>query len=164
MAISITDSQGTLVYICPANTALATPANVQTAFASAKLVGCIQDLGSISTTRNVQEYSCLSSSEIAKSFGSLSLGNFTIGMLFDASDATGQKELLDMFAANTRREFIIGLSDGAFSATTNPTCFVFTGGVSSTEVSIQKDNAVMVSATVEIASVPVTIAKDSVAV
>jgi hypothetical protein len=114
-------------------------------------------------SRNVQEYSCLSSDEIAKSLGSVSLGNMTIGMLFDPTDTAGQKELKDMFSANTRREFIVGLSDGAFSATTNPTCFVFTGAVSSVEVSIQKDNAVMINATVEFASVPVEIAADKVA-
>ncbi len=160
MAIPITDSQGTKVYIAPAGTTLVTASNVQTAFATAKLVGCIQDLGSMTKSRNVQEYSCLSSDEIAKSLGAVSLGNFTIGMLFDATDAAGQAELKAMFADNSRREFIIGLSDGTFSATTSPTCFVFTGAVSSVEVSIQKDNAVMINATVEFASVPVEIAKD----
>ena len=160
MPISVLDSQGTKVYIAPAGTALVTAVNVQTAYATAKLVGCIQDLGSITKTRNVQEYSCLSSDEVTKSLGSLSLGNITVGMLFDPTDVAGQKELKDMFSANTRREFIVGLSDAAFSATTNPTCFVFTGAVSSVEVSIQKNNAVMITATVEFASVPVEIAKD----
>jgi len=160
MPISVLDSQGTKVYIAPAGTALVTAVNVQTAYATAKLVGCIQDLGSITKTRNVQEYSCLSSDEVTKSLGSLSLGNITVGMLFDPTDVAGQKELKDMFSANTRREFIVGLSDAAFSATTSPTCFVFTGAVSSVEVSIQKNNAVMITATVEFASVPVEIAKD----
>ena len=162
MAINLLDSQGTRVYIAPAATALTTPAEIQTAYASAKLVGCIQDLGSMTKSRNVQEYSCLSSDEIAKSLGSVSLGNMTIGMLFDPTDTAGQKELKDMFSANTRREFIVGLSDGAFSSTTSPTCFVFTGAVSSVEVSIQKDNAVMINATVEFASIPLEIAKDAV--
>lgn len=160
MAINILNSQGTKVYIVPEATAIATAADIQAAYGTAKLVGCIQDLGSISTTRNVQEYSCLSSDEIAKSFGSLSLGNFTIGMLFDGADAAGQKELKDMFSTNTKRGFIVALSDGAMTATTSPTCFTFVGGVSSTEVSITKDNAVMINATVEIASVPVEVAKD----
>lgn len=162
MAINVTDSQGTKVYVCAAGTALATAANVQTAYATAKLVGCIQDLGSLSVTRNVQSYGCLSSDEVVKSFGSITLGNFTISMLFDADDTAGQDDLIAMFDANERREFIIGLSDGTFSGTTSPTCFVFTGGVSSKEISITKDNAVMINATVEIASVPVTIAKDDV--
>jgi len=160
MALSLLDSQGTKVYIAPAATVLTTATEVQTAYATAKLVGCVQDLGAINKSRNVQEYSCLSSDEIAKSLGSMSLGNMTIGMLFDPSDVNGQKELKDMFSTNTRREFIIGLSDAAFSSTTSPTCFVFTGAVSSVEVSIQKDNAVMINATVEFASVPVEIAKD----
>lgn len=160
MALITIDSQGTKVYIAPAGTALGTSAGIQSAYASAKLIGCIQDLGSITTTRNVQEYSCLSSDEITKSLGSLSLGNMSVGMLFDPADTTGQAELKAMFNTNTRREFIVGLSDGTFSATTNPTCFVFTGAVSSIEVSIQKDNAVMITATIEFASVPVLVAMD----
>lgn len=164
MAINITNSQGTKVYLCPAGTVVATAANIQTAFATAKLIGCIQDIGSLTSSRSVQEYSCLSSDEIAKSFGSLTLGNFTVGMLYDAADAAGQSELKTMFDNNETRVAIIGLSDGTFSATTSPTCFTFDCGVSSVEVSIAKDNAVLMNATVELASVIKTVAKDSVAV
>lgn len=160
MAINITNSQGTKVYLCPAGTAVTTAAEIQTAFATAKLIGCIQDLGSLTSSRSVQEYSCLSSDEIAKSFGALTLGNFTVGMLYDAADAAGQSELKTMFDTNTQRVAIIGLSDGTFSATTSPTCFTATVGVSSVEVSIQKDNAVLMNATVELASVIKTVAKD----
>lgn len=160
-SLPITNSQGTKVYICPAGTDVSTAANIQTAYASAKLVGCIQDLGSLTSTRNVTEYSCLSEDNVSKSFGSLTLGNFTIGMLFDGADTAGQSELKTMFDTNTSRVFIVGLSDEVFSASKSPTCFTFDGGVSSFEVAIAKDSAVMATATVEIMSVIETVAKDS---
>ena len=161
MAINITNSQNTKVYVCAEATALSTAAEVQTAYAAADIVGCIQDLGSISTSRSVQEYSCLSSDEIAKSFGAISLGNFTLSMLFDGADTAGQADLKAAFTSNTKRGFIVALSDGTMSATTSPTCFTFIGGVSSIETSIAKDNAVMINATIEIASVPVELAADA---
>jgi hypothetical protein len=163
MAINITNSQGTKVYLAPAGTAVTTAAEIQTAFATAKLIGCIQDIGALTSSRSVQEYSCLSSDEITKSFGSLTLGNFTVGMLYDSADAAGQSELKAMFDTNSTRVAIIGLSDGTFSATTSPTCFTFDCGVSSVEVAISKDSAVMLNATVEMASVIKTVAKDTVA-
>ena len=162
MAINITNAQNTKVYVCPEATALSTAAEIQTAYSTADIVGCIQDLGSISTSRSVQEYSCLSSDEIAKSFGSLSLGNFTLSMLFDGTDTAGQAELKAAFNANSKRGFIIALSDGTMSGTTSPTCYTFVGGVSSIETSITKDNAVMINATIEIASNPVEVAADAV--
>jgi hypothetical protein len=161
--IPTTNSQGTKVYICPAGTDVSTATAIQSAYATAKLVGCIQDLGSLTSSRNVTEYSCLSEDNVTKSFGSLTLGNLTIGMLYDGADTAGQSELKAMFDTNTTRVFIVGLSDGTFSGTTSPTCFTFNGGVSSFEVAIAKDSAVMATATVEIMSVITTVAKDATA-
>lgn len=160
-SLPITNSQGTKVYICPAGTDVTTAANIQTAYASAKLVGCIQELGELTSSRNVTEYSCLSEDNVSKSFGSLTLGNISIGMLFDGADAAGQSELKTMFDTNTSRVFIVGLSDGTFSSSTSPTCFTFDGGVSGFNVAISKDSAVMATATVEIMSVIKTVAKDA---
>ena len=162
MSLPITNSQGTKIYVCPAGTNVSTPAAIQTAYASAKLIGCIQDIGSLTSTRNVQEYSCLSQDAVSKSFGSLTLGNFTVGMLYDAADAAGQSELKAMFDTNSSRVAIVGLSDGVFGATTSPTCFTMDIGVSSIEVAIAKDNAVMMNATVEIMSTISTVAKDAI--
>lgn len=149
MAINITNSQGTKVYVCAgAGTAVADAAAITTAIAAGAQIGCIQDLGSLSETRSVQEYSCLSSDEIAKSSGSLSLGNFTVSMLFNAADAAGQAELRSIFAANETRTMIVELNDG----TTNPTYRTFEAFVSGQEMAIQKDNAVMLNSTIELAS------------
>jgi hypothetical protein len=159
--MALTNSQGTRLFFAPLGTAVATADDVNTAIGSAAEVGCIQDLGSLSTSRNVQTYSCLDTDDISKAFGSVSYGNFTVGMLFDSADAAGQAELKAMFASNTNRIAIIVLNDGVYNSTngTNPTYFTFEAGVSNQDISIQKDNAVMITSTVEIASSIVEIPK-----
>lgn len=153
MALSVTNAQGTKVYVAAAaGTAVADATEIGTAIAAGDQIGCIQDLGSIGTTRSVQEYSCLSADETAKSTGSISLGNFTVGMLFNAADTAGQATLRSIYAANATRTFIIELND---NGGTNPTYITFEAFVSGQELSAQKDNAVMLTSTVEIASVPV---------
>jgi len=159
--MALTNSQGTKVYLVPLGTALATPADIDAAITTGKEIGCIQDLGDLGSTRSVQEYSCLGTDDVSKSFGSVSYGNFTVGMLFDSTDAAGQAELKAMYAANENRIAIVVLNDGIYDATavTNPTYFTFEAGVSGQTVSIQKDNAVLLNSTVEIASTIVETAK-----
>lgn len=150
MAISITNAQGSKLYICATAAAdVSSVVNIGTAITAGDQVGCLQDIGSIATTRSVQEYTCLSSDETTKSTGSLSAGNFTVGMLFDAVDTTGQAELRAMYSANETRTMIIALSD---DGATSPTYITFEGFVSGQDISVQKDSAVMINSTVEIAS------------
>ena len=150
MAIDITNSQGTKVYIAAtANAAVADATEVATAIAAGNQIGCIQDLGGLSSSVSVQEYTCLSSNESAKSTGSRSQGNFTVGMLFSAADAAGQAELKTMYDGGQTRTFIIEFND---NGGTNPTYETFEGFVSTEDIVAAKDNAVMVNMTVEIAS------------
>ena len=152
MAISITNSQGSKLYVGATDSvAVTTPAEIATAITAGKQVGCLQDLGAIGSTRSVQEYACLSTDDTAKSSGSLSLGNVTVSMLFNSADTAGQAELRAMYASNATRTMIVELND---NAGTSPTYITFEGFVSGQEVSIQKDNAVMITSTVEIASNP----------
>jgi len=59
MALNITNSQGTKVYICAtAATDVADATKVGTAIAAGKQIGCIQDLGGLSSSVSVQEYTC----------------------------------------------------------------------------------------------------------
>jgi len=153
MALNITNSQDTLVYIAPAGTDLSDATKIAAAVALAKQIGCIQTLGSVDTSREVTEYSCLSSSEIAKSLGSVKAGSLDVSLLFDALDAEGQLELRTMYAANERREFIIQLTD---NGTVNPTYITFEGAVSALAMPIEKDAAVLQNFTVELTSLPVT--------
>jgi len=151
MSLSITNAQGTKVYICAsAKTDVSDATAVATAIDAGKQIGCIQDLGGLSSSVSVQEYTCLSSNESAKSSGSRSQGNFTVGMLFNAADAAGQAELKTMYDGGQTRTFIIEFNDNGGN---NPTYETFEGFVSSDEIVAQKDNAVMINNTIEIASV-----------
>ena len=153
--IPITNSQGSKVYIATTANAVVTDATtIATAIGTGKEIGCLQDLGEIGSSRSVQEYSCLSSDNIAKSSGSLSLGNVSISTLFNAADATGQAELRSIYAGNETRTVIVMLND---DAGVNPTYYTFEGFVSDQKVAIQKDNAVMFNSTVEIASNPAVV-------
>ena len=154
MALQVTESQNTKVYILPADTALTDAASIKTALATGKQIGCLQDLGSIAASRNVQEYSCLSSDETAKSLGAISLPNVTLQLLFDADDVTGQAELRTMWNTNTRRIMVVELPDQITHTTGNPTYIYFEAGLSSHGVTISKDNAVMVDVTAEVCSNP----------
>lgn len=154
MGISVTNSQGTEVYVCAGNVAIASYSDFDDgsgggAKASAKAIGCVQDLGSINQTTNVQEYECLSSDDSTKILGTTKRGNFQVSMLFDALDTEGQAELRAMFTSKTGNTIVIQLND---KATTNPTIIVFDGLVSGQDITAQKDNAVMINSTVEIAS------------
>jgi hypothetical protein len=154
--MNVTDSQGSKLYLAAYGTDVADVLKIETAIATAKQVGCLQDLGEITTSRSVQEYSCLSEDNVTKSLGSLTLGNQTIGLLFDAKDAAGQADLVAAFNATTssgrRRVAILQLND---EGTTNPTYITYDIAVSSLGVAVAKDNAVMRNFTVEVMSKPV---------
>jgi len=155
MSINITNSQGTQVYVCAnKNESISTYADFDDGAsggvkATAKQVGCVQDLGSLSENRAVQEYTCLGSSESTKSTGSVTRGNFSVSMLFDALDAAGQAELRTIFTSGDTRTIVVELSD---DDGTSPTLIVLDGFASGQELSVQKDNAVMINTTLEIAS------------
>lgn len=155
MSIPVTDSQGTKAYLVATGTTVTTAADIVTAIAAGKQIGCIQDIGDISTTRSVQSYSCLSSDEVAKSLGSLTLPSVDMSLLFDADDATGQADMRTMYANNERRIMIIELNDQITPTTGNPTYITFEVALSKFGNSISKDNAVMQMATIEICSAPV---------
>jgi len=169
MAIAITNSQGTRAYLVDVGTTLTTIMNVETAVATAETIDCIQDIGDISASRSVQEYSCLSSDEIAKSLGSITLPSVDMSLIFDADNAGGQAEIRAMFTGNARKILVIELADGirATDATKNltnlvigniyPTVIYFEVAVSKFGNMISKDNAVMQSATFEICSKPIYI-------
>lgn len=146
---NLTDTQGTKIYIAAEGTAVSTAGEVTTAIAGADLVACIQSIGEIASTKNVQTYSCISSDEISKSIGSLQLGNIPISLLFDYADAAGQAALRAMYQANSRKVFIIELNDNAGATATTIT---FNGALSGQSVPIEKDAAVLYNVTVEFTS------------
>ena len=105
-------------------------------------------------TRAVQEYTCISSDESTKSQGSVSLGNQEISTLFNAADAAGQQDLIKAWDEKTRRILIIELNDQITPTTGNPTYITYEVFPSGVAIPLQKDNAVMYNATIEISSLP----------
>ena len=154
-SIPTTDSQGTKVYIAPLGTDVSDADAVATAIGSAQAIGCLQDIGEIGSTRNVTEYSCLSSDATTKALGSITLPNLPFSLLFDAMDTTGQNELRNMYDTNSRRVFIVVLNDLPLTGTVkNATSITFDGGLSGETTPIAKDTAVLYNTTVEIMSTP----------
>lgn len=158
--IPVTNAQGTKVYFVETGTDVSTSAAIEAALATAKTVGCLQSDIDTTITRAVQEYKCLSSDDTTKSFGSISLPNFPINLLFDADNADGQKEIRDMFNDITKRIMIIELTDGdapystIASTEAYPSTITFEVGVSGMGEAMAMDTAVMQNATVEMTSKP----------
>ena len=151
MAIPLTDVQGLTATLAAAGTAVSSTAEIGTAISGGKAINCLQSVGDITSTINVQEYSCLSSDEIVKSLGTTTLGTLTMDLLYDALDAAGQADMRTMFAGKERRVLIIALSD---DSGTTPTYITMDVAISAETCSLQKDAAVMFSNTVEMCSVP----------
>ena len=159
MALSIVNTQLTKMYIVALGTAVTTPAEISTAISGGSIVGGIQTLGEVGSSRNITEYSALDVDETTKSFGSITLGNISLSLLFDADDTAGQDELRTMFSTNTKRTFIIKLTDdGAVS----PSYLTFDGGLSSEMMPIEKDSAVLYNVTLELTSKPVLVKKTDI--
>jgi len=152
MALNIVDTQLTKMYICDAGTDVSDVTAIGVAIAAGAVTTGIQTLGEIGSSRNVTEYSALDVDETSKSLGSITLGNIPLSLLLDASDTTGQNELRTMFSTNTRRVFIVQLTD---DGTASPSYITFDGGLSSEMLPIEKDAAVLYNTTIEITSKPV---------
>jgi hypothetical protein len=157
MAIPITDSQLTKAYLVATSVATGTASELATAVTGGKQIGCLQDLGAITTSRAVQTYKCISSDEAVKSLGSIELPNISMNLLFDADDTTGQAELRTMYANKERRKMIIVLNDQITPTTGNPTFITFEAAISSDGVTIAIDAAVMYNVTCEICSKPIMV-------
>ena len=146
MAISILNSQGTMVYVIEDTSGTKTVSEIQ----SGKLVGCPQSLGALEETRAVTEYKCLSSDESAKAVGAISRGNLVIGLLLDVADIAGQDALKSAFASGNTAVVGIELPN---STGVSGTIYYFDALVSSVSTGIEMDAAITYEATVEIASV-----------
>ena len=159
MALAITDVQLTKLYIAADGTAVTTPAEIATAIAAGDIVVGIQSLGEVTYSRNTTEYSAIDTDDTAYSSGSVSIAPLDLSLLFDSTDTAGQAELRTMMGANTRRVFIIQLTD---DLAVSPSYLTFTGFLSSTGYPIEKDSAVMYNSTIQPSSTPVLTAATAV--
>ena len=157
MAVKITESQGTKCYLVSNTATTGTAAAVKTAITGGKEILFMPELSDFGSSKNVTSYSFINTDEIAKSLGSLTLGNFACDLMYDAADIKGQKDLRDMYAANSRRKMIVALNDQITPTTGNPTYIVFEVAISALNTSITRDNAVMAKSTIELCSVPLVI-------
>ena len=157
MAVKITESQGTKCHLVATTVATDTAATVKTAITGGKEILFMPELSDFGSSKNVTSYSFINTDEIAKSLGSLTLGNFACDLMYDAADIKGQKDLRDMYAANSRRKMIVALNDQITPTTGNPTYIVFEVAISALNTSITRDNAIMAKSTIELCSVPLVI-------
>ncbi|NOQ31789.1 MAG: hypothetical protein GQ570_11765 [Helicobacteraceae bacterium] len=154
MGINLTNVQGLTATLAAVGTSVLDATEIATAISGGKAINCLQTLGDITSSRSVKEYACMSSDEIAKSLGALTLGNLQMDLLFDSTDLAGQQDLIAMYADNSKRVLIIALNDDPTGTTHNPTYITFDVAVSSQPISLEKDSAVMIKNTVEICSKP----------
>ena len=157
MAIKITESQGSKCYLIATTVATSTAAAIKTAITGGKEILFMPELSDFGSSKNVTSYSFINTDEIAKSIGSLTLPNFACDLMYDATDVAGQQTLRDMYADNSRRKMIVALNDQITPTTGNPTYIVFEVAVSSLNIGVAKDNAVMSKTTIELCSVPIII-------
>ena len=151
MAISVLNSQGTMVYIIPDDSGVKTAVEILAGDA----VGCPQSIGNLDETRAVTEYKCISSSDSAKAVGSISRGNLELGLLLDPNDAAGQAALKAAFASGNTCVVGIELPD---RLAVNGTIYYFDAVISAVSIGIEQDAAITYTVTVEIASAIVEIA------
>jgi len=154
MPLSVTDVQGTKLYLVATGTDVSDAAAIVIAIAAGKQIGCLQSIGDIGMTRAVQEYSCISSDDSSKSAGSISLGNQELSTLFNAADAAGQEDLIAMWDGKERRILIIELNDQITPTTGNPTYITYEIFPSGVTIPLAKDAAVLYNQVVEISSLP----------
>ena len=147
MAISVLNSQGTIVYILENDSGVKTAIEIQ----AGEQVGCPQSIGTIEETRTATEYKCLSSNDSAKAVGAISRGTIEIGLLLDLVDTQGgQTALKSAFASGATCVIGIELPD---TLGTNGTIYYFDALISVVSIGIEQDAAVTYTVTAEIASV-----------
>jgi len=151
---NLINAQGTILYVLPVPaTPFADCTAAVTAIKAGKQVLCPQDLGEITRTRDIKEYSCLSSNDVLKSAGAMKLGEVTVGMLLDPDDISGQTALYDAMEANDTVIFAFELANADTTlgdTDASGTIFWYTGVISGDGISIAMDEAVLYSSTISL--------------
>jgi hypothetical protein len=155
---NVTNSQLTKVYLAPIGTDVSTSAAIETAIGTAKPIICLQSDIDTTVSKAVTEYKCLSSNTSKKAYGTVSLPNFPMDLLFDADDTDGQADLRTMWDNTESRILIIELTDGdapfatIASGEAYPTTITMEVGVPSLGETMAIDAAVMQKAIIEMES------------
>lgn len=72
---------------------------------------CPTSIGDLGRTRAVQEYSCIDSNESVKAGGRMSYSSYTLELLFNPDDITGQEALYQALESNTPIILAVEASD-----------------------------------------------------
>lgn len=109
------EATGIDIYLVAEATVTTTKANCTTAIATGKRLIKTKTLGDIGGTRAVSEQKYLSADDSEKVMGSVSYGNISVEMPFNASDTAGQAEMRSIFNDKSTRKAIIKETDGNFT-------------------------------------------------
>jgi hypothetical protein len=113
--MAILDATGLDCYLVAATATTSTKAECATAIGTGKRIGKVKSLGNLGGTRTVTEHKFLSNDDSIKSMGSISYGNLTVDMPYDAADAAGQAELRTIYGDKSERKLIIEETDGNYT-------------------------------------------------
>ena len=149
MALVVNDVQLTSLHLAAAGTAVTTLAEITTALLSAKELVGIQSMSPTTITKATQEHSAIDSNDVTYSQGTISVAPKDFSVLLNSADTAGQADLKAMFANNTLRVFICGLTDGKYE--------VFTGFATKSEKTFEKGSAYMYNSTVQPTTVPIDV-------
>jgi hypothetical protein len=94
--------------------------------ANGKLIGCLDDIGTITMSRDRSEKKCLTDGSVRYILDSIKTGDLDISVSYDPTDTAGAQELETVFNSGDEFEFSIELSD---TAGTNGTTFTWSGAV-----------------------------------
>jgi len=158
MSIPTTDGLLTQFYLAPQGTALVTAANVATALATAKQILNVSTFGDVSLGDYAVNTLSVFGGSFVKSLGSKTAGNLAVTIVFDALDAAGQADILDMHTNKTYRELIVKYDDLPSTGTTkNPTYVCMTIGIASASLPTTMDSVITLNCTMEIMQLPTLI-------
>jgi len=153
--INKTDGLLTEFYLAASGTALTTASEVATAISSAKQIKNISTFGDVSLGDYAVNTLSVFGGNFVKSLGSKTAGNLAVTIVFDALDATGQADIIDMHTNKTYRELIVKYDDTPSSGSTkNPTYVCMTIGIASASLPTTLDSVITLNVTMEIMELP----------
>lgn len=141
-------TEGTKVYVADYGTTVTAYTDVETAITGADQIGCIQELGAITSSRPVNRSKCISDGKVSVSVGGKEMADFTISLKFDATDTAGMAALKSVYDINNAVVLIYSFNDDPGGTESHPTYITMDAKVSSISYDFPKDNDVFYNVTI----------------
>lgn len=138
--MSNTTTEGTKVYFADYGTDVSTYTAIETAISRADAVGCIQELGDVTSSRPTKKSKCINNGQISVSVGGKEMSDITMSLKFDALDEAGQSALDSAYDTNLAKVMIYEFNDDPGGTVSHPTYVTMDIKVSSVIYSFQKDD------------------------